>query len=114
MGSLEGWIKIDGWVLIQGDQRQIVGLIGHTPVEPAVLNDDIRGNVALPCLFPLQLSGGPADLAGLLRWILELAANGAVLQNQPLSLTASQNGWLNASGTGITFGIVSLHAQCCM
>jgi hypothetical protein len=34
-------------------------------------------------LFPLQLVGGPADLAGLLRWILELAAGGAVLQDQP-------------------------------
>ena len=74
--------KIDGRVLVQGDQRQIVGLIRHAPVEPPVLNDDIRGNVALAAnLFPLQLSGGAADLAGLWRWILELAAGGAVLQD---------------------------------
>src|SRR5215470_4533793 len=28
--------------------------------------------------------------------------------------TASQKGWLKASGTGITFGIVSLHVQGCL
>src|SRR5262249_35640788 len=89
--DLVGWgpwkvgVKIDGRVLVQGDHRQIVGLIRHAPVEPAVLNDDIRGYVALPVdLFPRQFFGGPADLAGLLRWILELAAGGAVLQDQPL------------------------------
>jgi hypothetical protein len=60
-------------------------LIGHAPVEPAILNDDVRGNVTLPAdLFPRQLSGRPADLASLLRWILELVAGGAVLQHQPL------------------------------
>src|SRR5213592_1399742 len=86
--DLVGWgpwkvgVKIDGRVLVQSDHRQIVGLIRHAPVEPAVLNDDIRGNVAPPMdLFPRQLSGRPTDLAGLLRWILELAAGGAVLQD---------------------------------
>src|SRR4029453_2674308 len=75
--DLVGWspwkvgVKIDGRVLVQGDQCQIVGLIGHAPVEPAILNDDVRGNVTLPAdLFPRQLSGRPADLASLLRWIL--------------------------------------------
>ena len=92
-GDLVGWgpwkvgVKIDGRVLVQGDQRPIIGLIRHAPVELAVFNDDIRGNLALHSdFFPRQLSDRPAHLAGLLRWILELAAGSAVLQDQPLPI----------------------------
>jgi hypothetical protein len=49
--------------------------------------------MALPDdLFPRQLFGGPADLAGLLRWILQLVAGGAVLQDQPLFVDSIPEG----------------------
>ena len=99
-GDLVGWspweigIKIDTRVLVQGNQRQIVRLIGHAPVEPAVLDHDLRSNMAPPAdLFPLQLVTGAADLAGLLRWILEPVTGGTVLQDQPLLIHSVPEGF---------------------
>src|ERR1051326_3481322 len=68
-------VEINARILVQGDQRQIVWLIGHAPGEPAVLDHDIRRNMTSPPdLFQLQAGGGPADLACRLRWILEPGA----------------------------------------
>jgi hypothetical protein len=73
-------VEMNARVLVQGDQRQIVRLIGHAPGESAVLDHNIRCNVTPPLgLFLLQAGGGPADLASRLRWILEPGAGGAEL-----------------------------------
>ena len=63
---------------------QIIGLIGHTPVEAAILDHDVGRDMASALdFFPCQTGGRVAELAGLLWRVLQPVAVRAVLQNEP-------------------------------
>ena len=103
-------VEIDSGLLIQGNYGQIVGLIRHAPIQPAILDEDIRGDVALPSTS-LQASFSAEP-----HW-RQLRLGGYCSRSQlpqscktsRFSFTASQKGWLTSSGTGITFGIFPFH-----
>ena len=76
-------VEVDAWILVERDQREVVGLIGHAAVQPAVLDDDIRGDMALSGnVLPREPVGLGAHLAARLRRILQLVARSAVLQDE--------------------------------
>ena len=98
-------------VRVQRHLCQAIGLIGHAPIEAAILDHDVGRDMAPSLdLFPSQIGGRVADLAGLLRQALQPVAGSAVPQNEPPLIEASQKGLLKESGTWISFGIVSLRA----
>jgi hypothetical protein len=67
-GAREVGIEIDPRVRVQRHHCQVIGLIGHAPVEAAILDHDVGRDMASSLdLFPRQTGGRVADLAGLLR-----------------------------------------------
>jgi hypothetical protein len=85
-GTEEIGIEIDPLVRVQRHHRHVIGLIGHAPVDAAILDHDEACDMTFSLdLLPRQTGGRAADLAGLLRRILQPVASSAVLQNeQPL------------------------------
>src|SRR6266850_7949242 len=80
-GAREIGIEIDPDVRVQRHHCQVIGLIGHAPVEAAILDHDVGRDMASSRdLFPRQTGGRVADLAGLLRRVLQPVAGSAVLQ----------------------------------
>src|SRR6266446_6723724 len=80
-GAREIVIEIDPDVRVQRHHCQVIGLIGHAPVEAAILDIDGGRDMASSLdLFPREARGRVADLAGLLRRVLQPVAGSAVLQ----------------------------------
>src|SRR5215471_2862764 len=92
-GAREIGIEIDPRVRVQGHYCEVIGLIGHAPVEAAILDHDVGRDMASSCdLFPRQTGGRVAELAGLLRRVLQPVALSAVLQDEPLLIDGVPEG----------------------
>src|SRR5439155_11990329 len=77
------------------------GLIGHAPVEAAILDHDVGRDMASSRdLFPCQTGGRAADLAGLLWRVLQPVALSAVLQDEPLLIDGVPEGLAQSVGDG--------------
>src|ERR1700722_20411208 len=71
-GTREIGIEIDPRVRVQRHHRHVIRLIGHAPVQPAILDYDVARDMAASLdLFPRQTGGRVADLTRLLRRVLQ-------------------------------------------
>src|SRR5712692_341218 len=100
-GAREIGIEIDPLVRVQRHHCEVIGLIGHAPVEAAILDHDGGRDMASSVdLFPRQTGGRVADLAGLLRRVLQPVTGSAVLQDEPPLIDGVPEGLAQRVGDG--------------
>jgi hypothetical protein len=108
-GAREIGIEIDPRVRVQGHHCEVIGLVGHAPVEAAILDHDVGRDMASALdLFPGQTGGRVADLAGRLRRVLQPVALSAVLQDEPPLIDGVPEGLAQRVGDGDQFWHVSI------
>ena len=96
-------------ILVQGDHRQVVGLIGHAPVEPAILDHDIRGDMALPLTsFQVSLAADPQTWQVCCGGYCSLSQAVQCCRTSRLVVDRIPKRFAQFIGTGISFGIASL------